>query len=162
MSMEWRDVIGSQYYEVSETGAVRNKRTKHILAPSSNGKGIRKVILAEDGEQRSKSVARLVGEAFVEGYEEGHVIFYTDGDSYNFAAYNLQWKPRWFAQEWAYQSRRDRPMRPWRIRMNSTGDIFQNSLVCAKETFGIEKYIVLACIRGNTIYNRSTYDWIKD
>ena len=159
--MQWHKVIGSQYYEASDTGLIRNIRTKHILTPSSNGKGVLKVILAEDGERSSKSVARLVGELYVKGYEEGHVIFFIDDDWRNCVATNLLWKPRWFAQEWAYQLNRDRPMRPWRIRMNSTGDIFPNSLECAKETFGIEKYIVLACIRGNTIYNRSTYDWIE-
>ncbi len=159
--MEWRNVTDSLYYEVSDEGWVRNKRTGRILSPSSNGKGLIKVRFAEDGEQVSKTVARLVGEAFVEGYEEGDVIFYVDGNSTNVSASNLKWKRRWFAQEWAYQLKRDYPMRTWPIRMNSTGMVFKNSLECAKATYGIEKYIVLSCILGNTIYNGSTYDWIK-
>jgi hypothetical protein len=159
--MEWRDIQDSLYYEVSDTGLVRNKRSKRILVQSSNGKGIFKVLLAEDGDLVTKSVARLVGEAFVDGYDEGDVIFYIDDDRTNMHASNLQWRPRWFAQEWAYQLNRVRPMRPWSIKMNSTGEIFENTLECAKATYGIEKYIVLACIRGNQIYNHSTYEWVR-
>jgi hypothetical protein len=159
--MEWRDISDSLYYEVSDKGLIRNKRTKRILVPSWNGQGVLKVILAEDAENISRSVARIVGEAFVDGYEEGDVIFFLDDDRANVAASNLMWKPRWFAQEWSYQLRRDRPMRPWPIRMNSTGIVYEHSLSCAMATLAIEKYIVLACIQGDTIYNRSTYDWIK-
>lgn len=159
----WTDVIGSAYYEVSDKGGkVRNKRTKHILSPTSNGFGILKVILAEDGENQSKAVARLVGECYVEGYEEGHVIFYKDDDKNNVDADNLLWVPRWFAQEWVYQSRRSRPLRPWPVRVVRTGEVFNNSLECAKATFCIEKYVMLACVQGNTIYNGSTYEWIKE
>ena len=159
--MEWRDINGSAYYQVSNRGLIRNKRTGRILRTTSNGKGVLKVILSEDGDHVSKSVARLVGEEFVDGYEPGFVIFYVDGSSENVDASNLLWKPRWFAQEWSYQLRRNRPMRPWPIRMNSTGEVYENSLECALATLAIEKYIVLACIQGDTIYNKSTYDWIK-
>lgn len=159
--MEWRNIRGSRYYEVSSKGHVRNKRTKRILASTLNGHGVPKVILAEDGDNRSVSVARLVGDEFVEDYKEGYVIFYMDNDKSNVDASNLRWKPRWFAQEWAYQLKRDVPMRAWPIRMNLTGEVFENTLACAKATYGIEKYIMLACVRGNTIYNRSTYDWVR-
>jgi NUMOD4 motif len=161
-NMEWRKIRGSLYYEVSDRGQVRNIRTGRILSPSFNGHGVPKVILAEDGENRSVSVARLVGDEFVEDYKEGYVIFYMDNDKGNVDAANLRWKPRWFAQEWAYQLRRDTPMRSWPIRVNRTGEVFENSLACAMATYGIEKYIVLACVRGNAIYNRSTYDWVKE
>jgi hypothetical protein len=157
----WKDIQGSLYYEVSNKGQVRNKRTKRVLIPTWNGRGALKVILAEDGENMSVSVARLVGDHFVEGYEPGHVIFYLDDDHENVDATNLQWKPRWFVQEWSYQIRRDVPMRPWPIRMNRTGDVFDHSLACALATYGIERYIVLACVRGNQIYNGSTYEWIR-
>jgi hypothetical protein len=158
----WRDIRDSLYYEVSNTGLVRNKRTKRVLVPTWNGKGALKVILAEDGENKSVSVARLVGDHFIEGYEAGHVIFYLDDDHGNVDATNLQWKPRWFVQEWSYQMNRERPMRPWPIKMNVSNEVFKNSLVCAFATYGIEKYIVLACIQGNTFYNGSTYEWIKE
>lgn len=158
----WREITGSSNYEVSDSGLVRNKHTRHILAPSTNGRGVLKVILSEDGDQQSRTVARLVGEAFVDGYEQGDVIFHVDDDKGNVDARNLQWRPRWFAQEWAAQKRRTVPMRPWRIRMDNPGYIFENSLECAKATFGIEKYIVLSCGRGDQIYNGSTYTWIKE
>lgn len=164
--MVWRDIHDSDYYEVSDTGGlIRSKRTGRTLIPSDNGRGILKVILSEDGDQHTRTVARIVGEAFVDGYDEGLVIFHMDDDKSNCDASNLQWRPRWFAQEWAGQAKRDSPMRPWKIkRMPRDGgpeEIYENSLECALRTYAIERYIVLACGR-DTIYNNATYVWIKE
>lgn len=158
----WKDVRDSENYEVNEKGQIRNKRTQRILMPSANGLGTLKVMFSEDGIHVNRTVARTVGEAFVDGYEEGFVIFFKDDDGFNTDATNLEWRPRWFAQEWAYQSKRTEPMRPWPIVRNLTGVVYKNSLDCAKATWAIEKYIVFACGRGDTIYNGSTYQWIRE
>jgi hypothetical protein len=160
--MYWRDVSPTSNYQVSNSGHVRSKITMRELHPSENGRGVLKVLLSEDGEHVTRTVARLVGEQFVPGYEEGFVIVHVDDDHYNCNASNLVWRPRWFAQEWAYQLKRTHPMRPFKILMESTGQVYENSLICAKENFCIEKYIVLACGRGDSIYNGSKYSWIRE
>jgi hypothetical protein len=161
--MQWKDVIDSQYYEVSDTGLIRNKRTKRILVPSENGHGLPKVILSEDGDKTYKTVARIVADAYLDEPEEGDVIFYMDDTRSNTAASNLRWRPRWYAQEWAHQQKRTAPMRNWRIEMFAVDGprIYDNSLECANQTYGIERYVVLACGRGS-IYNHATYEWIKE
>lgn len=163
----WRSIRRSPFYEVSEDGEVRSSRTRKLLIPSDNGHGILKVNLSEQGEKVTVSVARLVADEFMAEPEEGEVIFYVDGNSHNVSVENLQWRQRWFAQEWAAQSKRLKPLRPWPIKVRPRdGDpddwtVYENSLVCAKAMFSIEKYIVLACGRGDYIYNRSIYEWIK-
>ena len=163
--MRWKQIEEFPFYQVSDTGLVRNLITGIIITPSSNGHGITKVTLRKDGETITRTVPRLVGEAFVEDYEEGDVIFHIDDDKSNADYQNLLWKPRWFAQEWSYQLKRDKPMRSWAIKMIAIGrrdeTIYPDSLTCAMATFGIEKYIVLACGRGS-LYNRATYEWVRD
>jgi hypothetical protein len=158
----WRDTPHDEGYEVSDDGRVRNKQTGRILAPSSNGYGVLKVILSHEGEKKTRIVGRLVGEAWLNDYEEGDVIFYKDDDRSNVSASNLEWRPRWFCQEWAHQLKRTEPMRPWPILMEETGVIYNNSLECALQTYGIEKYIVFSCGRGDTLYNGSTYSWASE
>jgi hypothetical protein len=164
-TMRWSRLDEFPPYEVSDTGLVRNSETGLVLVPSSNGHGITKVTLRKDGETVTRTVPRLVGEEFVDGYEEGDVIFHIDNDKSNAEWTNLLWKPRWFAQEWATQLKRTKPMREWAIKMMPTQTdivkIYSDSLACALDTFGIEKYIILACGRGS-FYNRATYEWIRD
>src|ERR1700744_3853045 len=163
----WYSFQRSPDYEVSRDGEVRNKKTKKVLVPSDNGFGILKVNLIIEGERVTVAVARLIAEAFLPEPNDGDVIFYKDGNSHNVCAENLQWRPRWFAQEWARQQKAEKPLRNRKIRVrprdsNSDEDwvTYNNSLECALATYAIEKYIVLACGREDYYYNRSVYEWI--
>jgi len=164
----WREVPDFPDYEISDQGLVRSKIYDRFLTPSPNGKGVIKVVLRRDGVVYTRSVARLVALAFKlpKGQVEpppNNVVFHLDGNYDNVSADNLTWKPRWFAQKWAAQAKRTEPLRPWRIKMDSTGEIFENSLVCAKATYGIEEYIIIcAGSPGDRIYNGSTYRWVRD
>jgi HNH endonuclease len=161
--MAWRTLPDFHKYEVNEYGIVRNKNTGTILHATPNQAGLMKVnLIGDDGVHYSRSVARLVGEAFVPGYREGYVIIHKDDDKSNCESGNLLWKPRWFAFEWAQQKIYTEPLRPWQVLMVDRGIVYENSLVCARDTFGIEKYIVLAAGQGNTFYNGSRYEWFYE
>lgn len=97
---EWRDVEGYEDdYEVSNLGRVRsrdmkvwNGKTYHekegrILSPGLGGTGYYTVCL----KGRSFKVARLVGKAFCEGYEEGFCINHINGIKTDDYANNLEW-----------------------------------------------------------------------
>lgn len=61
-------------YMVSDTGLVWSNKTKRVLSPGVNGSGYKYVILRKDSKSISKSVHRLVYEAFVEPIKDGFVI----------------------------------------------------------------------------------------
>lgn len=107
----WRSIPGYSAYSVSNFGRVHhNKRTRDMRI-SYQLSGHAKVALIDDyGERRTRSVAILVAEAFLERptpYSD-HVIV-KDGKYWNLAAWNLAWRPRGFAFLYAYQFRRKHP-----------------------------------------------------
>lgn len=62
----WKDVVGYEgYYEVSNTGKVRNAITQHILSPGIS-QGYYYVALYKDTVRHNKQVNRLVAEAFLD------------------------------------------------------------------------------------------------
>ena len=107
MDEVWKDVVGSQFYQVSDLGRVRVKErvvikthpkygAKHrsvkplkILSPADNGKGYRNVALYENGVKRMY-VHRLVYEAFVGPLVKGYDINHIDGDRSNNSVVNLE------------------------------------------------------------------------
>jgi NUMOD4 motif len=101
---EWRTVINFPLYEVSNLGRVVNKETDVLIQPSLTLQGALKVGLYIGPKQYTRSVKRLVAEAFVPGRT---VLFDTpvlrDGNQHNCNANNIVWRPRWFALTYARQ-----------------------------------------------------------
>jgi hypothetical protein len=160
---DWEELHDFQDYEINDQGQIRNKKTGKILSASSNGKGVLKVVLTQNGRIYTRSVARLVARQFIGEPEEGFTVVHKDEDYSNLAASNLEWKPRWFAQKRAMQSKRNIPLRRGRILRESTGKIYENSLECAKDIDGIEDYIIIcAADPDNRLYMGSTYRWVRD
>ena len=64
---EWKDVVGYEgLYEVSNLGNVRNKQTKKVLKPTLGKRwGYYKLNLYKDGIMKSKTIHRLVAEAWI-------------------------------------------------------------------------------------------------
>lgn len=87
MSERWLPVPGSEGYEVSDQGRVRNARTGRLLAGHSD-RGYRRVNL---GAARRARVHELVLLAFVGPRPEG---LHGDGDRANNALANLRWGTR--------------------------------------------------------------------
>jgi hypothetical protein len=91
-------------YEVSSWGKVYKKGSSQDLVQSPTLRGDLTVGLMKDGIQFRRSVKGLVARAFVDGENE---LFNTpillDGDKENVRADNIEWRPRWFALEYARQ-----------------------------------------------------------
>ena len=64
---EWKDVVGYEgLYEVSNLGNVRNKQTGKVLKPILGKRwGYYKLNLYKDGIMKSKTIHRLVAEAWI-------------------------------------------------------------------------------------------------
>jgi NUMOD4 motif. len=158
----WRPIPDIEGFEVSDQGDVRNSATDHLMSRSTDGHGGLKVVIRKNKKLITRGLGKLVAQAFLgDPPDSSYVIAYKDNNPLNVVAENLLWVPRWHAQEWAFQERRSLPMRDQPIRMESTGKVYANSLECARDIRGIEKYIVLAAQNpDSSVYMGSHFRWV--
>lgn len=87
----WKDVVGYEgYYEVSNTGKVRNSQTGHILSPGLS-QGYHYVVLCRHGDRRNKQVNRLVAEAFIDNPENHPIVNHKNEVKTDNVVDNLEW-----------------------------------------------------------------------
>ena len=104
---EWVTIREFPNYEVSNLGQVAHKEGDYYIRPSTvSNSGALKVGLVKNNKQYTRSLTRVVAQAFVPGEDD---IFDTpiqlDNDYYNCRADNLMWRPRWFAHRYRRQYR---------------------------------------------------------
>lgn len=108
----WVSIPDFEYYKVSSLGRIYNERFDHIMSVSYTNHGHAKItLLSPDlGERFTRSVANLVAEAFVEKpNSQCDEVILLDGDLSNVAAYNLAWRPRWYAWKYTHQMKTPQP-----------------------------------------------------
>lgn len=88
----WKEIPKSNY-EVSNTGFVRNSKTKRILKNSIDSRGYYRVSLSygKRGMQKVKGVHQLIAIAFVEKPEGKDFVNHEDGNKLNNHYSNLKW-----------------------------------------------------------------------
>lgn len=75
MNEEWRPISGFPNYEVSNTGLVRNAKTKRVLVPAKWGRD-KKELTVQLGRGNSRKVAHLVLETFIGPRPEGMIALH--------------------------------------------------------------------------------------
>lgn len=103
----WREILGYENYMISNYGRIKTvyNGEEILLRTSVNPYSKRiQVTLSKDGKQKTFSLARIVGFAFVEGYSENNnTINHKDGDITNNNADNLEWVSQAINNLHAYQ-----------------------------------------------------------
>lgn len=100
----WKDIKDYSNYQVSNYGNIKSKKrlvntvynakrgiNERILKPNINTNGYYVVTLYNnDGKSNPKSIHRLVAEAFIDNYNNYHVINHKDGNKLNNCVDNLE------------------------------------------------------------------------
>jgi hypothetical protein len=132
MRRVWEEVAEFPSYQVSNYGEFANIRTDREVQPSMNQLGHAKITLNHRGRQYTRSVALLVARAFVDSPQPHFdTPIHLDGDLMNCCAWNLMWRPRWFAIRYHKQFRLDTFHTDMGRRMDVESGIVYDSL---KET----------------------------
>lgn len=136
-------------YYVREDGMIFNAKGD-VLTPLTNGRNIVFVNFYRLGVKYNRSISRIVAEAFLPTPENDldNTPINLDGDRSNCAAYNLAWRPRWFAILYMKQFSRP-PTLPRTIVNVRTGQIYRNSLE-ASASCGALQRSVYESIRNRT------------
>ena len=87
----WKIVDDYPNYEVSNTGLVRNSKTKRVLKPSNNGSGYFHVVLSKNNQTKTLYVHRLVAIAFVENAKKLIAVNHLNSKRNDNRAENLEW-----------------------------------------------------------------------
>nr|WP_302598402.1 NUMOD4 domain-containing protein [uncultured Cellulosilyticum sp.] len=90
LDIQWKAVKGFENYEVSNKGQVRNAKTKKVLNPFILKSGDLQVTLYKHGA-KTRRIARLVAEAFIDNPNNYKYIKHLDGNKKNNSSHNLVW-----------------------------------------------------------------------
>ena len=92
---QWRTISGFPHYLISSFGRVMNIRTFRVLKPGMNyTNGYLYVILYKDGEMSTKTIHRLVAEAFILNLADLPCVDHIDRKRLNNNLSNLRWCTR--------------------------------------------------------------------
>ena len=83
--------IPNSRYSISDTGEVVNEKTGRVMSQRVNFRGYKIVGIIIEGKQRTFSVHRLVGEAFIPNPMNNPQIDHRDEDKTNNKVSNLRW-----------------------------------------------------------------------
>lgn len=147
MIERWLQIYDFPRYSVSNLGRVRNDDTGRIMSMIKNAGGVLVVYLMGEDGQCARGVARLVANHFLPRSTDLHnTPLHLDGDKTNNAAYNLIWRPRWYANEYTRQflNRLDALIHHPIVEV-STGLEFRDSWEAAKYFGLLEREVAKSC-----------------
>ena len=133
----WATIPEFPAYEISTFGRIMNLKRDTQMRTSTTREGDVKISLGNEHSRRTMSVKYLVAEAFV--YQPAPLfdaVINLDGNSRNVAAYNLAWRPKWFAWKYVRQFKFIEPeyLAPQKIVNMKTGVIYDSIIDAATST----------------------------
>lgn len=95
--MEFVKIQGYEgFYEISESGIIRNVQTGKELSWRDNGRGYAMVTLYREGKGKNFKVHRLVAIHFIPNPDNLPEVDHEDKDRWNNHKINLRWSSRAF------------------------------------------------------------------
>ena len=87
----WRTVKDYPLYSVSNLGRLKNNKTQKILKGGLDIYGYRIAILCNNGKRKSKTIHRLIAEAFIDNPDNKPQVNHINGDKSDNRLENLEW-----------------------------------------------------------------------
>lgn len=151
----WEPIEEFDRYSVSDLGRVRNDETGRVLTVLRNQYGTSYVGMFREKKQYRRSIAKLVGQAFVpkmSNRDDFTSLIHRNNDLTNNRADNLLWRPHWFAVKYLIQATRGQVGSDVPVLEINQHELYQNTWE-ASLAFGlIEKDLI------SSILNR-TFTW---
>ena len=151
----WKDVAGYEgFYQVSNKGNVRSVARKdsigrkcggRMLKLGYDGKGYRQLSLYKNGKAKTKSVHRIVAEAFIPNPKGFLEINHKDENKSNNEFSNLEWCTREYNIN--YGTRTEKVSKKVRAVNIETGEVFTfNSIREAGRKGYVRQHVSKACL----------------
>ena len=147
----WRKIPGFPVYSASNYGRIRNDCTGRIMHVYPNTRGYLTLTLRKDNQPETRSVHRLVAEAFLGGPHPGLDVNHIDGDKTNNCIENLEWCTREENVRHAVRLGIRPGPRRMGVRIVETGDEFVSIRACA-EYLGADPGCVAWSLRHSVVY----------
>lgn len=151
-----KPIEGFPDYLIGKDGSVYTARNGARRRPSITRRGATKITLYKDGVPYTKSLARLVADAWLYNNHDPEIFdtpIHLDNDLQNNHVDNLEWRPRWFAvkyqqQYWNEEYRTNHtPVEDVR-----TGEVYQ-SIMEPCQRYGLLFIDVLnSCVKGVEVF----------
>lgn len=99
MAEQWKDIREFPGYIISNYGNIENAEKKHHVPTRLNRQGFVMVNLWDGFTQKTRSVAILVADAFLDPPKNEYYnsIIHLNNDRTDCYFENLMWRPRWYA-----------------------------------------------------------------
>lgn len=92
MEENWKDIEGYEgVYQVSNLGRVKRVNSHRVLKAGKHTGGYLKVNLSKNGSKSTKTIHRLVAQAFIPNSENKPGVNHIDENKTNNMASNLEW-----------------------------------------------------------------------
>lgn len=99
----FKDIVGFQDYQVSQSGDIYSKRSGRILKHKSNGV-YKNISLHKNSKGYYRYIHRLVAEAFCENPHSKPMVNHKDGNKLNNHFSNLEWVTKGENQAHAFRT----------------------------------------------------------
>lgn len=162
----WKDIADYEmYYQISNFGRVKNKKTGLILKQNKNRGGYLQIVLSVKGNRKTCRVHRLVANAFIEKVKGKEDVNHKDEDKENNHYTNLEWLTK--KENNNYGTHNERINIPRRhaiyaIYPDGTDECFVSIRECARK-LKLNHAHVLDVLKGNyKTHHGLRFDYMED
>ena len=150
---KWRPCYETDDYEVSDEGRIRNAKTGRVLKTQFDKRGRETLTLRIDGVQQTRSMSRLVGEAFYGDECDGKDIFHRDGNRSNNRLDNLRVGTRSETVRNSYDNGREQTHKMRPVRCVETGEEWESIVEASRDT-GLNRRTISRCANSPFLNTR--------
>lgn len=136
---KWKPIRDAPDYDVSSNGEIYSHKRNIVMKVQTDGWGYLRVSLLNNGHKITKSVHRLVADAFIKNPLNKPEINHIDGNKLNNRIDNLEWVTRSENEIHAFKTKLndrssyDAGKHKKKVTISETGETFESITECSKK-----------------------------